>query len=101
MNVKKSLTRVSFIVSKFCNRIFWLHFQNKKQSGAECPEQKVKLNKTKQQIELLTQVIHFLVVKNGVVGVIMPKAIFSYYKYFATDAGNGAFELAVAAWWVP
>lgn len=49
-------------------------------------------------VELLSKIVHILVVKIGVPGVILPKAILSFYNYFATDAGNDAFELAAASW---
>lgn len=35
--------------------------------------------------------------KSRVPGIILPRAILGYYNYFATDAGNDAFELAVAS----
>lgn len=67
------------------------------QTGSDCPEQKVELDRINEIVELLSTVIHILVVKIGVPCIILPKAILSFYKYIATDAGNDAFKLAVAS----
>lgn len=78
--------------------LYTLHVLKNQQLASERPKQKEALYKTNRLVELLSKVVHFFVVKIGIPGIILPKAIFSYYKYVTTDVGNDAFELAVASW---
>lgn len=91
-----------FMLFKFGNLIrymFLIYTLLKKQSEFKYPDQKDKLIKTKQLVELLSKVVHLLAVKMGVPGIIMPKVILSIYKYLTTDPDtqNSVFELPVLA----
>lgn len=65
-----------------------------KQPELKYPQQKEELDKTNQLIELLSKILS-LVVKIAIPGVILPKAVLSFYKYCTTDARNDAFELPI------
>lgn len=80
----------------------FIHFllHTKQQLEPKNSKQKGNLEKTNELIELLSKVIHILIVNIGVPGIILPKAIFSFYKYFTTDAQNDAFELAAVSRYV-
>lgn len=69
----------------------------KKWSDLEYPERKEKLHQTNRLAELLSKILLLLVVKIGVPGLILPKVVLSFYKYFGTDARNNAFELPIPA----
>lgn len=103
MIVRMFTTRVSFTVFKCLNLSSYISSIcfRKKHSVSERPKQKVKLDRMNEMVESLSQGIHLMVVNIGLPGIILPKVISSFYKYIATDAGNAAFELGVASWWVP
>lgn len=95
----------------------------KKQSVSKCPEQKRELKETNQLVELCSKVVYNAVVKIGVPdtmkifkailaiifsvssyrfccfpfhkGIILPKAVVSFYVYYTTDSQNNAFELSI------
>lgn len=73
--------------------------KNKKTDRTEsgCPKQKERFDRANGMVEFLSRAIHFIVVEAGVPGIILPKAILSFYKYVATDAKNDAFQLAVVS----
>lgn len=70
-----------------------------KQSELTYPEQKEKIVKTVRLVELLSEIVQFLVVKVGVPGIIVPKVLLSIYKGFTTDPDtrNSVFELPIPA----
>lgn len=68
-----------------------------KTSGSKCPKKK-ELDKINRVVELLSEAINVVVAKIGVPGIILPKAIYSFYVYFTTDTQNDAFELSIPLW---
>lgn len=54
--------------------------------------------KTNRIIEKLSETIHFATIKLGVLGLILPKAVTSYFIYFTTNAGSAAFDLPFSTW---
>lgn len=57
-----------------------------------------ELNRTNQLIEVLSRAIHFVLVVAGVLVIIAPKAIASFYTHFTTDSSKDAFELSLPVW---
>lgn len=53
------------------------------------------IDKTVQLAEFLHKVLYFLLPAIAIFCIILPKAIFSFYKYFTTDNQSGVFELAL------
>lgn len=49
--------------------------------------------KCNQFIEKLSRIVYFAVIKLGVPGLVLPKAMLSYFLYYTADAGRDAFEL--------
>lgn len=98
--MRKSTRIVSFIATKSISLLkihcfSYIHCQKTPSESHASPEQKEKLDKTNQLAEMLCKDIYFMVVKIGVPGLALPKAILSFYKYYGTNARNDAFELAV------
>lgn len=56
------------------------------------------LYKTGELVELLSKVIHYVIVGASVLG--FPKAFASFYAYFIMDKQNDAFELPILLWLV-
>lgn len=57
-------------------------------------------DKTNSQVEAMSKIGYFLMVKLSVPLMVGPKALVSYYNYFSTDLGPDAFELSIPAWCV-
>lgn len=73
---------------------------NKSFLVSESPARKVILDRTLRTIEKLSEIIYFASVNVVPAGLLLPKAIVSYYKYFTTNASNDAFELPFPSWFV-
>lgn len=54
--------------------------------------------KTNEIVEKISEIADFIMVKVSLPGFILPKAIYCYLQYFATDLGNEAFELSLPMW---
>ena len=67
-------------------------------SGSEYVASKKLYEKTNRQIELISKIAHFIMVKLSVPGFVLPKAFVSFFKYFTTDLGRDAFELSLPVW---
>lgn len=67
--------------------------------GLKYPVSKELFEKTNYQIETMSKVAFFVMVKLSVPGFILPKAFVSYFKYLTTDLGPNAFDLSIPAWY--
>lgn len=67
-------------------------------SGLENPTSKATYEKANVLVEKCSK-IGFNVLKYVVaLGYIFPKVIISFFNYFTTDLGNGAFDLPILMW---
>lgn len=82
-----------FVGISFCNHKNLFHMI----LGQEYPAAAnyVEINLT---AENWTKIIHFVYMKVILHVNMIPKAILSFYLYFATDFGNDAFQLPFAVW---
>lgn len=53
---------------------------------------------TNQLGEKFSKIFYFAATKLAVPGLLLPKAMLSYFIYFTTDAGRAAFDLPFPAW---
>lgn len=54
--------------------------------------------KTNRQIEVVSKITHFVMVKISAPLFVLPKALLCYFLYFTTDLGSNAFELSIPTW---
>lgn len=67
-------------------------------SVSKNPTSKANLDKTNRQVEKWSEIAYFVLAKITPVCLILPRVIISYATYFATNAGNEAFELPFLFW---
>lgn len=66
--------------------------------GFKYTELKQLYEKTNRQIEHVSKITHFVMVKISVPVIVLPKALLCYFLYFTTDLGANAFELSIPTW---
>lgn len=65
----------------------------------ECSSSKAIVCDTNRLVERWCEVGEFVFVKVSPIGLVFPRVLVSYIVYFATDAGNEAFELPLLHWY--
>lgn len=90
--------RINFCSNSICPIIVEDNSQFIKITGLHHPKSKKMYEKTNRLAEKCSKIICFLIMKMSIPGFVLPKAIFSYFRYFTTDAGPNAFELPILAW---
>lgn len=74
-------------------------FKNNIFSGSiRTPASRAVIQRTIQRVEKISEIIYFVAINFGVPGVILPKALKSFFTYFTTDSGSDAFELPYVMW---
>lgn len=66
--------------------------------GLEYPISKAIYEETNRQVEKWNEIINFIMAKMTPIVLVWPSFILSFFRYFTTDLGNGAFELMLPIW---
>lgn len=53
---------------------------------------------TNRNVERMSKIGYYILVRVSVPCFVLPKAIYSFYQYFTTDFGNEGFELSLPMW---
>lgn len=67
--------------------------------GSKYPASRPMYEETNRTVEKWTEIVAFVMAKATPLSWIAPKVIISYYLYFTSDMGDGAFELPLPIWY--
>lgn len=67
--------------------------------GLKCVASRALYEKSNHLMEKLSRIVYFIAV-GGVLGVVIPKAIVCFFKYYTTNLGRDAFDLPLPTWCV-
>lgn len=96
MELKKSSTQVSFSLDIF--RILGFYSEKHLLAGLKYAASEKRFTKINRQVEKMSEIVYFIMVKISVPAILGPKAIHSYYTHFSTDLGADAFESPLPMW---
>lgn len=68
--------------------------------GLQCKESRAMYEKDIHLIEEVSKIVYFAIVGVTVPGLVIPKAILSYFNYYTTNLGGDAFDLSIPMWYV-
>lgn len=87
--IGKSKSRISMYIQRLMQPSF---------VGLENPSSRAIYEEIVRQIEKMCEALNFIIIYISTPCVMLPKCMLSFFAYFTTDLGSGAFELPFNVW---